>query len=69
MITATCGHEIPDNSELYSVTCKDYTREGERCVTTKMVCMRCKRMLMNYGNVLYTKEQEDEWLYHGEGTA
>ena len=72
-IIATCGHEIPDNSELFSATYKDYTREGERCLTTGMLCLKCKSLMMQWGDILDTEEEEQAWLhsgdYHGEGTA
>ena len=61
-ITATCGHRIPDNSDEYSVTCKDFTREGERCVTIRMLCLKCKRILMQWDDILNTEAEEQAWV-------
>jgi hypothetical protein len=63
-ITATCGHEIPDNDEKYSVTRKGYTRENERCLFHDVVCTRCYWMYFIADDIL-DEAEEQAWL-HGK---
>jgi hypothetical protein len=65
-IIATCGHEIPDNSDVYSVILKDYTRECRPCISSVMFCLLCQELY--YDDILDNEEEEQAWL-HGEGTA
>jgi hypothetical protein len=65
-IIATCGHEIPDNDEKYSVMCKRYNRRAIRVVSSEMICLECQKRYS--GDLLDTEAEEQAWLY-GEGTA
>ena len=62
-IIATCGHEIPDNSDVYSVIIKDYTRECRQCISSVMFCLLCQELY--HDDILDTEEEEQAWL-HGK---
>ena len=66
-ITATCGHPIPEIDEKYSVTCKERTREGERCLSFEVVCLDCQKLYRKWGQILDTEAVQQAWL-HGEDT-
>ena len=72
-IIATCGHEIPDNSDEYSIRRKGYDRGGCRVVSHEMACLKCQWNYHHWGELLNSEEEANEWLYggdyHGEGTA
>lgn len=62
-IIATCGHET--NTTL-GIIRKGFTREGDRCLSSEVVCERCYRMYRDCGEILYTEAEEQAWL---EGVA
>ena len=69
-IIATCGHETTATANIIR---KGYTREGERCLSSEVVCQECYLKYRAWGELLDTEEEEQAWLhggdYHGEGTA
>ena len=65
-IIATCGHEIPEVDDQYSITCKERTREGERCLSYEVVCLKCQKLFREWDLILDTEAEEQAWL---EGVA
>ncbi len=59
-ITATCGHQIPDNSNTYYVTRKGYTERGYRALWHEMVCLHCQRLMAD--DILHTEEERQAWV-------
>lgn len=62
-IIGTCGHELSEEwfgGGKSHIMIKDYTREGEKCVSSISVCENCRK---NYEQViLETSTEEDEWF-------
>jgi hypothetical protein len=61
-IIATCGHEIPDNDEKYSIALAGYNRQGEQVVKYIVACLDCQELYRRWGDLLETKAAEKEWL-------
>ena len=65
-ITATCGHRIPDNSEEHFIKRKGYNREGRRCISHEVVCLRCKWTYHHQGDLLTNEAEEQAWVRYEE---
>ena len=65
-ITATCGHRIPDNDEKYSVTCKGWTRTGDRCLSYRVVCLDCQEIYRKGNWVLDNEAEEQAWVNYDD---
>ena len=63
MITATCGHKT---TAVANVIRKGYTREGERCLSSEVVCQECYFKYRAWNELLETEAEEQAWL---KGTA
>jgi len=61
-ITATCGHQIPDNGSKYSVTRKGYTKRGKRCLIHEVVCDECHILYRAWGDILDNEAEEQAWV-------
>lgn len=62
-IIATCGHEVSDFDQLRHATIKGYSRDCTRCLEHVSLCSSCYKMHQTEHAVLYTKEQENQWLF------
>ena len=51
-ITATCGHEIPEIDDKYSITRKGLTKEGEPTVFFDVACLECQKQYKEWGEIL-----------------
>ena len=65
-ITATCGHQIPDNSEKYSVTIKGYNKEMRRCLDHITACLNCQKKYTYWGDILDTEAEEQAWVRYDD---
>lgn len=62
-IIASCGHEVPNFDRLHHISIKEYDRDFSRCVKHMSVCVKCLRLHQTENAVLYSKEQENAWLF------
>jgi len=57
----TCGHKIDFETQV-ALAIKDFTREGERCVSYGVYCPECAKWFRRHRCVLKDEEAEDRWL-------
>lgn len=62
MIIATCRHEVVDMDDVISVTIKEYTLEGNPCLSYVTYCYDCYYKALANDEVLSTPEAEAAWL-------
>ena len=71
-MTATCYHEVEVGwvtSGDGAITIKDYTRDGRRATSYRVVCPECKQWYAKEKQILYTKQDEKKWLRRGKNVA
>lgn len=64
MMIGTCGHEV--TLENGGVSLAEYNREGERCVSSSIVCEKCQKFFSDENLILKTPEDEKNWMKNGE---
>jgi hypothetical protein len=62
MITLTCGHNVWDFDDSYSVCMKEYDRENKKVLAFKSVCFECKEFYKKEGLLLNNTKEEQDWL-------
>ena len=71
-LIATCGHDISrewndwdfndDANPPWDVIVKDWTREGERCVSFQSKCIDCRSDFYDRDLLIISKEDAKNWL-------
>lgn len=62
-IIASCGHTLTDEEDIgWSVSIKDYDREGEHAVTYQTLCRACLFDYLGENLILHTEKDEEEWI-------
>ncbi len=64
-IIATCGHRVNELEELRQISIKawDITQEGwVKAIHFSSVCEDCYKEYEAEGSILYTEEEENDWL-------
>lgn len=62
-ITATCGHGIAmDWAKQGAVFIKDYSREGERAISYRVLCPECLATHEKAKLVLHNESEKQKWL-------
>lgn len=65
MIRLTCLHEVKDFKDEVQLNLMEYTRHGERAVSTVVYCKKCAQDAERLGFVLHNKQEEYNWMHKG----
>ena len=60
IIYGTCGHEVEWDTT--TIMRRDWTRNGERCVSYVVYCEDCVEWVHQAGYYMETEEEAKEWM-------
>jgi hypothetical protein len=62
MIFLSCGHDVDSFDEVFDIAIKSHDQEGNKAIAYMSVCSECDEMYRKNGMILYTSQQEMDWL-------
>lgn len=61
-IILSCGHELKDQEEGWSIATKEYSKDWSRAVSYRTVCKTCHEWYEKEDLVLHTQQEEFDWI-------
>ena len=62
MLTLSCSHKVKSFDDEYVVTYKSFGDFGQRVIEHASLCKKCYEQVKRDCLLLYTEEEEMEWL-------
>lgn len=59
----SCGHEVKNTYDEYTIITKDYNSKGKRAIAYKSVCTKCKLGYIADDTIFINEDEAINWMF------